>query len=102
MTRIRRVESQKKKEEVADNFMTRGYKIKKQTQYTTKVKKKEYGDIYIHIFMALFVLLASALAFDIANLPAGGVWGVVIAGNLLYAAYSWYSAEEIIIKVEPE
>lgn len=31
---------------------------------------------------------------------SGGVWVVAILANVVYAAYSWLTAEEVIIKVE--
>lgn len=100
MPRIKRVESQREQERAVDDFRTRGYKIKEQSRYTAKVKKKEWGDLPVHGFLFLFTLIGGAILFDAAGISAGGVWIVTIGANITYAAYSRLTAEEIIIKVD--
>lgn len=99
MARIRRVESEREQEKVIDDFLTRGYKIQSQGQFSAKVKNKDYGSAPVHVFVFLFTLLASALLFDAAGLPAGGVWVVTILANVVYGTYCWFTAEEVVIKV---
>lgn len=102
MTRTQRVESKKELEHLLDDFITRGYKIKQQGQYSAKVKEKDWGDIPIHGFLFLFTLVAGAIIFDAAGMSTGAVWVAAVGANITYAAYSWYTAEEIIIKVEED
>lgn len=102
MTRIRRVESERQQEKLVDEFVTKGYKIDQQSQYSAKVKEKDWGSVPVHGFVALFTFLAAAILFDAAGASAGGVWLVVIIANITYAAYSWFTSEEIIIKVDEQ
>lgn len=99
MARIRRVESEREQEKAVDDFLTRGYKVQSQGQFSAKVKEKDFGSAPVHVFVFLFTLIASAVLFDAAGLPAGGVWVVTILANVLYATYSWFTAEEVVIKV---
>lgn len=100
MARIRRVESEREQEKLVDEFITKGYKIDQQGQYATKVKEKDWGSAPIHGFVFLFAFLVAAVLFDAAGLAAGGVWVVAILANVTYAAYSWFTSEELIIKVD--
>lgn len=99
MARIRRVESKREQEKVIDDFLTRGYKIQSQGEFSAKVKDRDFGSAPVHVFIFLFTLIASAVLFDAAGLPAAGVWVVTILANAAYATYSWFTAEEIVIKV---
>lgn len=102
MTRTQRVESKKELERSLDDFITRGYKIKKQGEYTARVKEKDWGELPIHGFLFLFTLVAGAVLFDAAGASPGGVWVAVAIANISYAAYSWSTSEEIIIKVNDD
>lgn len=102
MVRTRRVESQKELERLLDEFMTRGYKITQQGERTAKVKEKDWGDIPIHGFLFLFAFIAGAMLFDAVGAPSGAVLVAAVAANLSYAAYSWYTAEEILIRVHED
>lgn len=102
MTRKKRVDSERKMEIRVDDFLTRGYKIKQQGKYSTKMKKKDFGSAPVHGFTFFFSLLGAALFFNAAGLSAGGVWVVAILASLTYAAYSWLAAEEVIITVEED
>ena len=100
MARTQYVDSQKEKDKVVDDFMTREYKIKKNLKHTAKVKKKSYGDPITHAFLFFFVFIASTLTVNAADVTAGLAWIFAIASVIGYAIYSWISAEEVIIKVE--
>lgn len=100
MSRIKRVESKREQEKEVDEFRTRGYKIKQQSQYIAKVKEKDWGDPPTHVFIIVLAFVVTALIFNTAGLTAGGVWGIVGLATISYAAYSWYTSEEVIIKVE--
>lgn len=100
MARIRRVESEREKERVLDEFVTKGYKIKEQGQYSAKVKEKDWGDIYIYIFLGIFSLILGAVVTDAIDAEASGAWIFFILALVVYAGYSRVTAEEIIIKVE--
>lgn len=100
MVRTRRVESKKEMERVVDDLQTEGYKIKKRGEYSVKVKSVERGDVPTHGFLFLFTLISVAILFDVIGLPPGAVWIVALGANSTYAAYSWYNAKEIVIKVD--
>lgn len=99
MTRTQRVESKREQEKKVDELVTRGFKIKQQSEYTARLKQKDWGDLPVHGFVLIFSFIIAALLFDAAELPSGGVWVVVALANITYAGYSWYTAEEVIIKV---
>lgn len=100
MARTRHVESECELEELIDEFLTKGYKIQKQSRHSAKVKEKDWGSAPIHGFVFLFTFVGSAVLLDVAGVSAGGVWVVTILANITYAMYSWFTAEEIIIKVD--
>jgi hypothetical protein len=100
MTRTKYVPSEKEMEKKVDELVTRGYKIKQQGRQSTRVKEKDWGEIPVHGFLFLFTLLGAAVLFSETNAPSGSVFLVAIAANLIYAAYCWSSAEEVIVKVE--
>lgn len=100
MSRLRRVDSQRELERVLDDFVTKGYKIQRQGQYTAKVKEKDWGDITNHAFLALLTFIVGAITLYAAGASSAGVWVLVIVANLLYATHSWYTAEEVVIKVD--
>lgn len=102
MPRIRRVESKREQEKLVDEFVTKGYKLKLQGQYSATVKEKDWGSPPVHGFVFLFTFLVAAVLFGSAGLSAGGVWVVTILANVTYAVYSWFTSEEIVIKVDED
>ena len=100
MTRTWRVESKRELEAELDDFITRGYVIKQQGEYSARVKKRTWGDLTTHAFIAFLVFLASAIVADAADLSGGVVWLAVAVAVASYAAYSRISAEEIDIRIE--
>lgn len=102
MTRIRRVESEREMEQLVDEYVTKGYKISQRSQYSSKVKEKDFGSAPVHAFTFLFALIAGAVVFNAADASAGGAWVIAILASLTYAGYSWFTAEEVIIKVSEE
>jgi hypothetical protein len=87
-------------EKLVDEFMTRGYNVKQRSQYSTKVKEKDWGSPPIHAFIFFFTFLVAAVLFDAAGVSASGVWLIAILANITYAVYSWFTSEEIVIKVD--
>lgn len=100
MTRIRRVESEREREKLVDEFMTKGYKIQQQSQYSAKVKEKDWGSAPVHVFVFIFSFLGAALLLGAAGASGGGAWVVAVLANVVYAVYSWFSSEEVVIKVD--
>jgi hypothetical protein len=80
--RIRQVETSKEFEQVIDDYITLGYKIKERGNLSTVVKKVEYGGILAHLL--IFVLT---------------VWFTLGLGNVAYALYKYYTGEEVLIKM---
>lgn len=83
MARIRRVDDQKEMEKVTDDFITQGYKVKSQGERSTMMKKKDFGSGAIHIIILILF----------------GWWTLGIA-NGIYAAYKYFSADEVQIKID--
>lgn len=83
MSRIRRVTDEREMERLIDEFITRGYTIKKQGQYSAQLKKKDWGGVFNH--------------FIIATLT---IWWTFGLGNFLFAVYKRYTAEEVTIKID--
>lgn len=96
------MESERELEREVDDFKTRGYKIKKQTNKSAKVKNKNWGDIPIHGFIFIFALVASAVLLGMANLSSDVAWLIAIIANIIYATYSWFTASEVLIKVSSQ
>jgi len=102
MPRIRRVQSQREQDKLVDEFITRGYTIKEQGQFTAKVKEKDWGEVIVHVFVFFGALLVGAMIFSAANLAPGGIWLFALASNVIYGGYCRYTANTVIIKVDPE
>lgn len=83
MARIRRVDDQKEMEKVIDDFITQGYKIKSKGERSTMMKEKDWGSGGMHIIVLIFL----------------GWWTLGIA-NALYAAYAYWTSEEVKIQIE--
>lgn len=83
MARIRRVDDERDMEKVIDDFITQGYKVKSRGERSTMMKEKNYGSGFAHLVILVLV----------------GWWTLGIA-NVVYAAYKYYSADEVQIKVE--
>ncbi len=96
------MESERKKDQLVDEFITRGYKVQQQSQYTTKVKEKNWGTPVVHAFVFLFAFVGSAVLLGAVDGPSGAAWVITIGANVTYAAYSWFASEEIIIKVSTD
>lgn len=83
MPRIRRVDDQQNMEQVVEDFLTRGYKIKTEGQESTMLKKKTWGSGGMHIVIAVLT-----------------IWWTLGLGNVAYAIYKYLTAEEVQVKVE--
>jgi len=83
MARIRRVDDEREMEKVIDDFITQGYKVKSRGERSTMMKEKSYGSGFAHLIILIFV----------------GWWTLGIA-NAVYAAYKYYTGDEVQIKVE--
>lgn len=85
MARIRRVDDEREMEKVTDDFITQGYTVKNQGQRSTMMKKSTWGSGSGHLIVALFT-----------------IWFTLGVGNLIYAVYKHFTAEEVKIQVEDE
>lgn len=85
MARIRRVDDSREMEKVTDDFITQGYKIKNQGERSTMMKKSTWGSGSGHLIVALFT-----------------VWFTLGFGNIIYAVYKHFTAEEVKIQVEED
>lgn len=78
-TRIRKVKTEREYEEIIDEFITTGYKIRAKGNQTTKIVKPYYGNAILHILLFIFTFFI---------------------GNIIYLTYSYFSnSEEVIIKI---
>lgn len=85
MARIRRVDDRKEMERVIDDFITQGYKVKSQGETSAMMKKKDFGSGGMHIIILVLF----------------GWWTLGIA-NAIYAAYKYFSADEVQIKIQED
>lgn len=83
MARIRRVDDQKEMEQVIDDFITQGYKVKSRGEHSTMMKDKDFGSGGMHLLILIVF----------------GWWTLGIA-NAVYAAYKYFSADEVQIKIQ--
>ncbi len=83
MTRIRRVKDTKEMEQVTEDFLTRGYKVKQEGQNSTMVKKHTWGSGTGHLVVAVLT-----------------IWWTFGIGNVAYAIYENLTAQKVQIKVE--
>lgn len=82
MGRIRRVEDVREMERLVDDYVTRGYRLKNQGDATAVVSDRDWGSGLVHVLVAVLTL-----------------WWTFGLGNLIYAAYSRYTADEVVIRV---
>lgn len=79
MTRQRTVQSQKELEELVDEYVEKGYKVKNSTPEEAIVKERTVGSWIIHIILLIFTI------------------GL---GNVLYLLYCWITADTVAISLE--
>lgn len=89
-------------ERKVDDYLTRGYRIKQQGEYSTRMKEKDFGSGPVYGFTFLFSLIGSAFIFSAADLPSEGIWVIAIGAIIAYGIYSWMTAEEVIISVQED
>lgn len=68
-----------------DEFITRGYRIKSDGETSTRLKKRDWGDVHAHLFLAAIT-----------------AWWSLGLMNALYAIYKYVTAEEVVIKLDDE
>jgi hypothetical protein len=83
MARIRRVDDDREMEQTVDDFITQGYQIKKQGERSTMMKKKTWGSGSGHLVVGALTL-----------------WWTLGIGNVIYAIYKHYTAEEVKVQIE--
>lgn len=83
MARIRRVDDTKEMEQVIDDFITQGYKVKSRGERSSMMKKKDFGSGGMHVLIGIFL----------------GWWTLGVA-NAVFAAYKYFTADEVQIKVD--
>lgn len=77
--RIRRVANPKEMEQVIDDYITQGYKVKSRGEATATVKKENWGTAGWHILWFCLTL------------------GI---GNIIYALVSNSSADSVLVRIE--
>lgn len=82
--RMRKVENKKQMENLVDEYVTMGYKIKSMGENTTKVEKVNNGSAIGHI--VIFLLFG---------------WWTLLLANLLYLIFARTGNDEVVVKVEP-
>lgn len=85
MTRIRRVADTRELEESVDEFVMRGYTIKSDGETSTRLKERDFGDAGVHLIIVALT-----------------AWWTFGLSNALYAIYSYVTAEEVVIKLDPD
>ncbi|AFO56164.1 hypothetical protein NJ7G_0915 [Natrinema sp. J7-2] len=70
-------------ERVIDDYITQGYQVKSQGERSARVKDKDWGSALGHLIVAALTL-----------------WWTLGIGNVAYAAYKRYTADEVTIKVD--
>ena len=85
MSRIRRVDDKREMERVIDDYITQGYQVKSQGERSARVKDKDWGSALGHIIVAALT-----------------IWWTLGLGNVGYAAYKRYTADEVTIKVDED
>lgn len=81
--RIRRVSTSREAEQVRDDFITQGYKVKSEGEQTTMMERSSWGTLTGHVLVALLT-----------------VWWTLGIGNLVYALAA-HKSDAVMIKVEP-
>jgi hypothetical protein len=84
-TRLRRVSSTQEMERVLDDYFTQGYEVLQQGERTTMLRKKTWGTGGGHVLCALLTF-----------------WWTIGIGNLVYACIAHFTADQVMLKVEPE
>jgi hypothetical protein len=91
MARVRRGAVRKEREKLADEYITRGYRVTDDAEGTTRLKERDWGDPEAHL---LLVVLTGWWSFGLLN--------------AIYAGYRYVTAEEVVLttadeaRVEPE
>lgn len=84
--RIRRVESQREKENVTDDYVTQGYEVMARGENTCKLREHGgWGSFAGHVIVFLLF----------------GWWTLGIS-NLIFALYKRYSGEKVLIKLNKQ
>ena len=79
MARVRRVADRKEREKLADEYITRGYRVTDDAEGTTRLKERDWGDPEAHL---LLVVLTGWWSFGLLN--------------AIYAGYRYVTAEEVV------
>lgn len=79
------MENTKKMEQLAEDFITRGYKVKNRGERSMMMKKKTWGSATGHIVVGVLT-----------------IWWTLGLGNVVYAIYKRLTAEEVQIKIDDD
>ena len=80
--RLRKVSSKKEFDTLVDDYITQGYEVLTSGENTSLLRKKEWGSAGGHLVVALLT-----------------VWWTIGIGNLAYALFSHFSAEQVMVKI---
>lgn len=81
--RLRNVQTQKEMQSVRDDFITQGYEVRTEGQYSLLMRKKDWGSVGWHVVIAIFT-----------------IWWTIGIGNLIYAVIAHTTAEQVMLKME--
>lgn len=82
-SRIRKVRSEREYEEVIDEYVTTGYRIKERGEKTANLIKPNYGGVASHVL--IFLLIG---------------WWTIFAANIIWLIYNYYTnSEEVLLKI---
>lgn len=82
--RIRKVQNQKEYEQVIDEYITLGYKIKSRGQDNCRLQKAAYGGLASHVLVAILTC-----------------WWTFFIGNILWLVYNYVSnSDNVLVKIE--
>ena len=83
--RIRKVKSQREYEQLIDEYVTLGYKVKDRGELTCALEKTNFGSVTSHVIILIIFC-----------------WTFLIA-NVIWAVYNYYSnSDRVLLKLEKE
>ena len=81
--RLRKVGSRKEFDTILDDYHTQGYEVLNQGENSTLLRKKTWGTGGGHVICFLLT-----------------VWFTMGVGNVLYAVFAHYTAEQILLELD--
>ena len=84
--RIRKAKTQREYEQLIDEYVTLGYKVKERGELTCALEKVNYGSVVSHVIVAII-----------------SAWWTLFIGNVVWALYNYFSnSDRVLLKLEQE